>query len=182
MRPKELNYFEQLETTLEAQLSKVIRDFQNLTEQQLTQTPAGGGWSISECFQHLNTYGDYYLPLLLEATVGAEGQTSGPKHRPSRLGSYLVKMIDPDRSSKKMKALKRHLPDPLLPPHLVLATHLEQQENLLGMLRKLDNMDTRKRTIPTTLSGLLKLNALDVARFLVVHNERHIGQAERVGA
>ncbi|HRG80605.1 MAG TPA: DinB family protein, partial [Cyclobacteriaceae bacterium] len=51
-----------IEAEVEKQLKEVILVFQNLPEDLLLQPAAEGGWSIVECFAHLNTYAEFYLP------------------------------------------------------------------------------------------------------------------------
>ena len=55
---------ETLETTVESHLRDVLHDFQNLTETELLRPAGNGGWSIAQCLEHLNRYGNYYLPQI----------------------------------------------------------------------------------------------------------------------
>ena len=92
------------------------------------------------------------------------------------LGNYFSNMMEP--SVKKYKAIKGHIPVKNLNAASVVARFIDQQEELLLLLRKAGHSNLNKR-IPVTISPLIRLKAGDVFRFLVAHNERHLQQALR---
>jgi uncharacterized damage-inducible protein DinB len=57
---EQLVFINRLEDEIETQLKEVLEVFQNLPESTLLQPSASGGWSIAQCFQHLNTYATFY--------------------------------------------------------------------------------------------------------------------------
>ena len=79
---------------------------------------------------------------------------------------------------KKYKAIKGHIPVKDLHAASVVARFIDQQEELLLLLRKAGHSNLNKR-IAVTISPLIRLKAGDVFRFLVAHNERHLQQALR---
>lgn len=173
------NYFTQMEAELERQINLVTSQFQNLPEETLSARPAPDSWSIAECLHHLNTYGNYYLPRLEKALANAKKTpVSNPKS--SWMGNKFVDMMDIEKSSKKYKARKIHWPDNTLPPYETLAIHLDQQEQLLKLVRAFTRVNANKKSIPTSVMKFVKLSPLDAMRFLVAHNKRHLAQAERV--
>lgn len=174
------NVFIDLEKQIEEQMKLVIGSFQNMPENELLLQPNTNAWSISQCIQHLNSYGEYYLPLL-EVEKNKRGKSAPTaNYSTSWIGDYFVKMIDYKQSSKKLKSINRHLPNSRTSPHTIISTHLTQQETLLTYVREFHNMDLSKRTIPTSLSSLIKLNIIDTLRFLITHTSRHINQASKI--
>jgi len=181
MTKDNLNMFTQLELEVEEQITHVLHTFQNMTEQQLLHVPKKGSWSISQCFQHLNSYGDHYLPLLQNEIKNRKRTIASVDCKSSRLGNYFVSIMDPKQSSKKFKNIKKHIPIDTIPPHQIISTHTNQQESLLVYIREFQSHHpTNKRTIPTSLTSLIKLNVIDTLRFLIIHNSRHIIQASNI--
>jgi hypothetical protein len=172
-------FLEALQEQVESHLTQAAHVFQNLDEQVLNQRPEGGGWSISECLEHLNTYSRYYLPRLEEGLLKA-GQSDTISFKSSWLGDYFQKMMDPDRGSKKHKAACRHLPAIAKSGYGVVAEFIDFQERLCKVLIGYRVLDLNAVKIPTSLTSLIRLNAGDTIAFLITHDERHIRQANRI--
>jgi hypothetical protein len=166
-----------LENQVELQLQEAVHTLQNLTSEILLKPAADGGWSIAQCLEHLNTYGDFYLPEIRKAIDQHVDLRIIPPFKSSWLGNYFTKLMEPG-SGKKMKAFKGHIPIVNLNAPEVIATFIQQQETLLGYLRKARSTDLNQK-LPLSLSRLIKLKLGDVFRFLIAHNERHLQQAKR---
>lgn len=163
-----------LEQQVDAHLQQAVRVYQNLSDDVLNKPSATGGWSTAQCLEHLNSYGDYYLPQIekvLHAKSDESTFTSG------WLGDYFTRSMDP-KAGKKMKALKGHIPAATLDAHNVVAEFIHQQETLLRYLRASRKADLNVR-IPITISKLIRIKLGDVFQFLIMHDERHIQQANR---
>lgn len=159
----------------EAHLHIVNVRFKNQPEQALLCLSKTGGWSIAQCLDHLNSYGDYYLPKLrAKLKIGTEGEDVDFKS--GWLGNYFSNMMEP--SVKKYKAFKGHLPVTELDTGAVIARFVSQQQELLDLLRIARTSGLNNR-IPISISPFIRLKAGDVFRFIVAHNERHIQQALR---
>jgi hypothetical protein len=172
-------FIHQLENEIENQLKEVLDVFQNLPESTLLQLSATGGWSLAECFDHLNTYAEYYLPKLKVALNKAAEINDPYTYRHTWLGEYFIKMMDPDRSKKKFKAIKRHQPKTIENPHQVISDFIQYAENLLLLLKEARKKELKKVYIRTSLSIFIKINAGDVVQFVLTHNRRHLEQASR---
>jgi hypothetical protein len=170
---------EELESQVEGHIEIAIKIFQNLTFEQLLIPAKDGGWSIAQCLDHLNGYGRYYLPLILNKIEHYKGDSSNEKFRSSMMGSYFTKMMDPKTGKRKMKAFKNHLPVRELDAMEVVAEFIQQQEVLLKAITKAHNVDLNKISIPISISKWIKLSLGDTFGFLIAHNERHIQQAKR---
>ena len=163
-----------LEQQVDAHLQQAVRVYQNLSNDILNTPSATGGWSIAQCIDHLNSYGDYYLPHI-EKVLRTKNDES--TFISGWLGDYFTKSMDP-KSGKKMKALKGHIPATTLDAHKVVAEFIHQQETLLTYLRasRTANLNVR---IPITISKLIRIKLGDILQFLIMHDERHIQQANR---
>jgi len=167
----------QLQLQNDQHLKDAIGIFQNLKEEELLRPSASGGWSIAQCLEHLNSYGDFYLPLL-KKVVTVEASRNTPYYTSGWLGDYFTKAMDPRTGTKKMKAFKNHTPSGSLDAHKVVAVFIQQLEDLHRYLDMALQADLGKR-LPISISKLVRLKAGDVFRFLIAHNERHVQQARR---
>jgi hypothetical protein len=174
-----LQFLQDLHQQVESHLAHAVRVFQNLDEEDLSQRPDNGGWSISECLEHLNTYYRYYLPRLEEGILKGEN-TDTVSFASSWLGRYFQKMMDPDRGSGKYKAAGRHQPVLTKSGYAVVAEFIDFQERLGEVLRDMQRVDIDAVRIPASISSLIRLNAGDAVAFLITHDERHIRQANRI--
>lgn len=168
-----------LETKVEAHIHEAISLFQNLSASQLSQPAPDGGWSIAQCLDHLNGYGDYYLPYIEKSLSNATPENDDDTFKSSWLGRRFTKMMDPETGTKKMKAFKNHLPAADLHPHKAVAVFIQQQETLISCLHRAAKADLNSIRIPISIAKFIRLKLGDVFQFLIAHNERHIRQAKR---
>lgn len=168
-------WLHELETQLEGQLSFTLSVLQNLDEPTLLREAANGGWSISQCLWHLNSYGDFYLPHIKTALEKAVKGSAD--FRSGWLGALFIRMMQPGKG--KYKAFKDHVPPHKPDARQVLATFIQQQEELLYLLKQAKGVDINRIYIPISISKWVKLKLGDVFGFLLAHNERHLQQAKR---
>jgi hypothetical protein len=169
----------ELEAHVEKHLSEAIKVYQNLSNGELNKPAQDGGWSIAQCLDHLNSYGDFYLPKMAKGLDDFKGVSSST-FTSTWLGNYFTKMLDPETGKRKMKAFKAHVPGSDLDGHAVVAKFIQQQESLIQLLRRAKQKDLDKIKIPLSLSKWVKLKLGDTFRFIIAHDERHIQQAGRL--
>jgi len=168
-----------LEDKVELHIREAVSLFQNLPSSVLLRAAENGGWSIAQCIDHLNGYGDYYLPQIKNGLEKFKNHPSKSTFRSSWLGNYFTRMMDPETGKKKMKAFKKHNPSTQLDAYAVVAEFIQQQETLLQYLKKAEMADLNKINVPVSIAKFIKLNLGDVFQFIIAHNERHIQQAKR---
>jgi len=178
------NLIDNLEAATEAMLNKAISEWQNLPAQALNYTDEQGKWSAVQCLDHLNSYGKFYLPQLKKAIqIAADNHQAATKEFTSGwLGNYFTNLMKPaanGKLSKKMKAPKNHLPALHLNASSVVATFINQQEEILLLLRAAKKVNLNTVRVPISLTAWIKLKLGDVFMFLIAHNERHVLQAEK---
>lgn len=146
----------------------------------LLEQPAAGRWSVIQVVQHLNTYGEFYLPAIRKALQ--QSAPARPYFKPGWLGNYFTRMISPDavgNIGKKMKAAPRHCPSFHADAQPVIALFLQQQYVLLELLEKARSKDLTGIRTPISIASFVSLRLGDTFRFLVAHQERHFIQIER---
>lgn len=168
---------DKLQKRVESHLKEAVHTFQNMHDTALLAPAANGGWSIAQCLQHLNEYGDYYLPEI-EKAVFRNADTAKTTFKSTWFGNYFTRMMEPETGKKKMKAFKKYNPPPKLNAHAVVAEFIRQQEQLLLLLTKAATADLDTK-IPISLTRLIRLKTGDVLQFVIAHNERHVQQAKR---
>ncbi len=168
-----------LEEKVEGHLREAIDLFQNQDEQALLKPAANGGWSVAQCLEHLNRYGNFYLPELRKSFDKNPIRKNVPWFKSSWVGYRFTRMMDPVTGKMKIGAFKKYKPQPALNAHAVVAEFIAQQEMLLLLLREARQIDLNKTLIPMSVAKFIRLRAGDVFQFLIAHNERHILQAKR---
>lgn len=174
-----LSWLANLQTKTEGHIRSVMMDFQNLDENTLNQSAIDSGWSIAQCLDHLNTYGNYYLPLLKSEIAKCAASNTSGVYTTSLLGTYLISVTDPQKSTIKLKAVKRHQPLGNLSAHQIVEDFIGQQEVLLNLLRKAEDIDVNRVRIPLSIASWVRLPLGDTLHFMVVHTSRHLLQANR---
>lgn len=171
--------------TLISELIEITRQNLNFAESlkaksnnQLNWKENPESWSILECLEHLNLYGDFYLPEI-EKTIDNAKSKSEPVFKSGLLGNYFAKSMLPKEKLNKMKTFKDKNP---LNSHLDSKTidrFMNQQIKMLDLLDKARTISLNKEKTPITLTKLIKLKIGDTFRFVINHTIRHIKQIEK---
>tara|TARA_R110002049_G_scaffold174462_3_gene341656 strand:- start:11939 stop:12496 length:558 start_codon:yes stop_codon:yes gene_type:complete len=135
-------------------------------------------WSVLEAIEHLNLYGDFYLPEI-ENCMDKSNKTSEAYYKPGLLGDYFAKSMLPKEKLNKMNTFKSKNPNGSYLDKSTLKHFLSQQEKTLHILNKARNVSLNKTKVSTTLGKLVKLKLGDTLRVVIYHNQRHIVQAEK---
>lgn len=161
--------------------SLAVLKMKNLTPEQLNWKPGAESWSILECLEHLNLYGDFYLVELEKSLLRGPQDPSAEVFKSGMLGDYFARLMQPQNGKiKKMNSPKDKNPAHSDLPITTLERFLKQQERMVGLLRMARGVDLTKAKTPITLTKFVKLRAGDTFRFVIYHIERHIAQAERL--
>tara|TARA_R110000868_G_scaffold79850_4_gene227066 strand:+ start:63259 stop:63825 length:567 start_codon:yes stop_codon:yes gene_type:complete len=153
--------------------------FQKLPLETLNWKASPESWSILECLEHLNRYGDFYIPVI-------EKQLKASRHRSSKtfksgwLGNYFASTMLPKEKLNKMKTFSSMNPKGSSLDMGVLTKFIAQQQDLIQLLTLASQADLSKTKTAISISKWIKLRLGDTFRVVIYHNQRHIVQAERV--
>jgi hypothetical protein len=136
-------------------------------------------WSVLECIEHLNLYGDFYFPEISKRIQKSKKQNIKTFHS-GWVGSYFAKSMLPKDNMKKMKTFKNKDPKSSSLSYSNLDRGIQQLNTLIKLLQVANDYNIESIRIPTTLSSMLRLKLGDVFHFIVNHNERHIVQAKKM--
>jgi hypothetical protein len=176
------------------QLDKLIRDagtivdrarasFGNLSATQLNWKPSAERWSIAQCFDHLITAHKGYLPIIESVRTGTKKTTFWERLPvlPGLAGKLLIKSLDP-ASARKIKAPKRFEPAQSNISASVIDDFAAQQKQIIAGMQATCHLDLEKLVVtsPAVEAGFVTYSLMDAYRIIVVHEERHLQQAQRV--
>ncbi len=159
----------------------IINGFKSLPADELNFKKSAESWSILECLEHLNLYGDFYLPEIEKQLLAAPKSLEAKVFKSGWLGNYFANSMLPKNGKlNKMKTFKKMDPANSNLPVTTIDRFLKQQESLLNLLRMAENVDLTKTTTGITLTSLLRFRVGDTFRFYINHIERHVAQAGKV--
>lgn len=161
--------------------STSAKKFKELTPAQLNYKTNPEAWSILECIEHLNLYGDFYLPEIQKQILAAKKVPADSIVKSGLLGNYFANSMKIKNGKvNKMKTFNDKNP---LNSQLSITTidrFLKQQQLLASLLIQSKAINLTKTKTAISISKLIKLRLGDTFRFLVYHIERHMQQAEKV--
>lgn len=155
-----------------------VQQFLALSEERLNKQPDGDSWSALACIEHLNRYGDFYIP---EIKIRLEKSHTKPSKtfRPGMLGNYFAKSMLPKEKLTPMKTFPSMNPLHSLLDKRVLERFIQQQMEILALLEKARTADLTKIKTSISISKWIKLRLGDTLRVVIYHNLRHIIQAKK---
>ncbi|MEJ5051527.1 DinB family protein [Chryseobacterium culicis] len=149
------------------------------TEEELNFRISADSWSPLECLEHLNRYGDFYIPEITNR-IAASKTSSKTIFKPGILGNYFAKSMLPKEKLNKMKTLKKMNPLHSQLNKNVVNEFIVQQQQFLELLEKAHNVDLQKTKTSISISKLIKLKLGDTFRFVIYHNARHMRQIQKI--
>lgn len=149
------------------------------TEHDLNFRTSTESWSTLECLEHLNRYGDFYIPEI-SRTISSAGKPSQLYFKPGILGNYFAKSMLPKEKLNTMKTLKAMNPIHSNLDKSVVDTFIKQQKKMLELLEEAQYIDLEKTKTSISISKLIKLKLGDTFRFVIYHNARHVEQIKRI--
>lgn len=163
------------------------KHFIDLAEEKLNRKPDSDSWSASECFQHLLLTNESYLKSFKNLLGGKQfgSQNSDPfnqsfihpfKH--SFLGKFILHFVNP-KTKMKSNTTKTFNPSHSKVEADVVRKFLLQHDQLVQMISAMINYNLQEIKISSPINARIKYNLGDTIRIIILHDQRHIQQAER---
>ncbi|MBK6952324.1 MAG: DinB family protein [Crocinitomicaceae bacterium] len=151
------------------------------TLEHLNHKSSAQSWSALQCIEHLNLYGDFYLPEIEKQLAGKPKVNAKTIFKSGVIGNYFANLMLPKKtgSLKKMKAPVDKTPASSDLTLLSIDRFLKQAEKLKQLLQQAEQVDLTKTKTAISLTKMIRLRMGDTLRFVVYHIERHLAQAER---
>ena len=158
----------------------LVNVFQKLDENTLQYKLTPNTWSVLECVAHLNSYYAFYLPLLRDAIELDKSKQYEGIFKAGWLGQFFVNLIEPKEDRiKKMSAMAKMNPNGKNLNPIILQIFLDHQRELHEIMEICKKRNLNRVRISTAISKWISISLGDTLRFIVVHNERHLLQAQR---
>lgn len=171
---------EQLIQKLADRSNSQIKYVNNLHERELEQLnakPSAGEWSALECIEHLNLFGDYYIPELKER-IQSSNTEQETYFKSGWIGNYFAESMKPSSDMTNMKTFKNRDPGGSELDYTTLDRFVDQQNEILEILERSRSVSLNKICIPISISRWIRFKLGDVLRVVLYHNQRHLVQAD----
>ncbi len=166
--------------TIAEQAIIAAKTFKTVSVHQLNKKQNSSAWSVLECIEHLNLYGDFYLPEIERSILSQETQTTGKVFKSGLIGNYFANLMQvKDGKIKKMQSPKDKNPNNSVLTITTIERFLKQAELLKVLLLQSKEINLTKIKTCISLTKHIKLRLGDTLRFFTYHIERHILQAEK---
>lgn len=146
------------------------------TIEELNWKSEPNSWSVLECIEHLNLYGDFYLSEI-EQRISESNFSTETTFKSGILGNYFAKMMLPREKLNKMKTFKDKDPIGSNLTKISIERFINQQQKTLELLNTSRKISLNKTKTTISISKCIKLKLGDTFRVVIYHNERHIAQA-----
>lgn len=144
---------------------------------RLSARPAAGGWSIAECFEHLNMTTRAFQPRWREAIAKAPPQ-KGP-YKTDLWGKLLVWTLEPPPKFR-MPTTPDFARIETPPNERVLPAFLNCQDELAAVLASAGGLALDRVKIRSPFQEKMQYSVWSSFRITASHQRRHLWQAERV--
>ncbi len=155
--------------------------FSGMSEEQASQRPIPGRWSMAECVAHLNVTGEPYLERLASVMDAAERDGTARRRTPGPgiFAHWISRTLEPPYRLK-MKTMTRFEPQAGAGLTQTLGMFEKQQNAFLGLIDRMEQQGIPRLRIPSPVQPLLRMYTDDWLHFLAAHARRHLWQASQV--
>ncbi|WCM43414.1 DinB family protein [Flavobacterium sp. CBA20B-1] len=150
-----------------------------VTDAELNKRLTNESWSVLECLEHLNLYGNFYLPEI-KNRIETSTTKATAEFKSGWLGNYFAQSMLPKDKLNKMKAFKSMNPIHSSLSKNTVTVFIDQQKQLLDLLNASRTVNLNKVKTSISITTLIKLKLGDTFRFVIYHNKRHVVQAKKV--
>lgn len=161
------------------QLIQEAESFMEQSEEVLNYKQDTSSWSILECLEHLNLYGRFYIPEISKRIQEGK-RKSELVFESGWLGNYFANSMLPKVKLNKMKTFQNMNPLNSKLDKTVIHEFVSQQAQILQLLEGARKISLNRTKTSISISKLIKLKLGDTFRFVIYHNQRHMGQALRL--
>jgi hypothetical protein len=144
---------------------------------KLNNKASDKAWSVLECLEHLNLYGDFYIPELTSRIADSKSKPE-ETFSPGWLGNYFAQGMIPKEGMKTMNTFNSKNPNGSNLDKGIISRFIDQQKTMLRILDDARRVSLGKIRTSISISTIIKIKLGDTLRFVVYHNWRHMEQAK----
>lgn len=166
----------QLAKTVQATRNDAEALFGRLSDAQCIWKPEPTTWNVLECFAHVIVTDNQYWPNI-EALLTRTAHATDP-FKPSWFGRKFVGALEP--GTRKLKTFKMFKPQTAFDDLSVRDQFLTHQDDFIDLLRRADGHNLNRPKLSSPASRLVRFSLGEALSVLVIHQRRHVDQAERL--
>lgn len=156
---------------------EIAKEFELLPDSVLNWKERPEKWSMLECFEHLNRYSLYYNNAIGKAIAHAAKINGQYEVKSTWMGKKFIAMMHPDNKARH-KTFARMNPIHSSLKREVIYTFTRNQREMLVMLDDASGINLNNASIPVEFFKLFRMNLGDAFKFVIVHEQRHLQQAD----
>jgi hypothetical protein len=143
--------------------------------------PADGGWSIAQCFDHLNLTNRRFLDILKASVEQArrEGKLDDGPYTYSFLSRWMFRAISPP-VKRKFRAARRFQPADEKAPDVVMTEWARTHDEFVEVLQRASGLDLARIKVPSPVTRLLRYDLGMAFWILTAHDRRHLAQVRNI--
>lgn len=164
-----------------AMLSKSKTQVEQLRQRNvndLNWRPSENKWTVLECLEHLNLYGDFYIPEIKRVMNKCQVRPEPRRFKQTWWGNYFVNALAPKskQSIRPLSAMEKLNPKGMKLGLETIDRFVGQHAQLINLYEQAKSVDVQQRCTRTTIP-LVRLRLIDTLRGQAYHSERHVDQA-----
>ncbi len=149
------------------------------SDEELNKRLSDNSWSVLECLQHLNLYGDFYLPEIKNRIESSSTKTE-KVFKSGWIGNYFAQSMLPKEKLNKMNTFKAMNPINSALNKTTITEFIKQQQQFLDLLTASEHINLNKVKTSISITKMIKLKLGDTFRIVIYHNKRHVLQAKKI--
>lgn len=149
------------------------------TFEELSWSKDDDSWSVLQCIEHLNLYGNFYLPEIKKSILKSR-YSQETDFNSGFLGKHFAKSMLPGKNMKRVKTFKGKNPSKEGLTKDVIQEFIIQQQKMLRLLELAKKVSLNRTKVPISIAKWLKLKLGDVLRVVIYHNKRHLVQVSNI--
>jgi hypothetical protein len=156
-------------------------EFGKLTTDQLNWKPSVDRWSVAQCLDHLITTNETYFPVF-DSIVKGEKKSRLMERvpvLPKLFGRLFIKSLDPS-AKRKLKAPAPFQPATSDISGSIVNDFVSHQAKVADTMVATKDLNPASIVITSPASSVITYSLMDAYRILVVHERRHMQQAQGV--
>ena len=166
---------------LEALLADVETLVADLDDAAFQWRPEAGGWSISECLEHLSVTAEQYAPLIEKCIREGrqKGITGAGAPKRGWIMAWMIRSMEPP-AVRRFKAPKVFQPAPPGPKGEIYPRFERLHRELGAAMADADGLDLAKNRMVSPVTSLLRMSLGEAFALMLSHGRRHVWQARQV--
>ncbi|MDB4655463.1 DinB family protein [Flavobacteriales bacterium] len=146
--------------------------------EDLNWRPSEDKWTVLECLEHLNLYGDFYIPEIERVIKKSRSQSAPKAFKQTWWGDFFVNALAPKskQTIKPLSAMEKLNPKGMNLGLETVERFITQHSQLINLYKQARLVDIQHKCTGTTIP-LVRLRLVDSLRGQSYHSQRHIDQA-----